>query len=217
VASASIPLPTGWQPGDLCLIPASSRSTGALGTAPAGWTDVVANFNSANSTSSHTAVYGRILQAGDTDPTITLSSGRLAAQAIAVQDHGLVSLTDLVSATDPNGATESTSIVAPGLTPADDRSLLLSIHAATESAAGTTWTVTPPAGGTEILDIVSTSGTLTNASLEVATYDLADASAVGARTATATATVSASGVSIAVLAAAAAEPTLRVVRSNLRM
>ena len=197
--SKVIPLPAGWVVGDLCLIPASVRSsTGTFGSAPVGWVAVLGPLNASSNAASRHVLYGRILQSGDTDPTVTFTSGRIAAQSVSIANHGLNTIGDLVAGS-ASSATTSTSIPQPDITPPTDFSLWVSIVSATHSTNGTTWTVTPDASMTaEVLDIVTNIAAQTNAGIEVATKPIPSAGTHAATTATATQSVEAVGMSIAI-------------------
>jgi PhoD-like phosphatase len=213
VTSILVPLPSdpvAWQPGDLVLIPATSRASGGgLGAAPTGWSAIVANFESGSNASGHMALYGRIMQAGDTAPTITLASGRVAAKSIAVKDHGLANLGEVIPTNDNNGASASANIVAPSVTPPWASSLLLAFFGATHSTNGTTWQVNPPGGMTEVLDIATSVAAATNAGIAVASEVLSGTTASGTRTGTTASgtSVNATGISVTIRPSPTAAPS----------
>jgi hypothetical protein len=181
----------------------SRSSTGGLGAAPTGWTALRASFDASSSASSHMALYGRILQAGDTDPTVTATSGRIACIFAAVMNHGLTAITDLVTATDINGV-QSASITAPSVTPSDATSLLLTGHGwGDPTTANLALTATPPSGMTEVNDVSTSDAAQTDTGVEVASLNLPDGSATGVRTATCSASVNGMGISVAVKSSAA--------------
>ncbi len=205
-----VPLPSqpaAWLPGDLCLIPATSRASGGgFGTTPTGWTPVVATFDALSSASSHMVCYGRILQAGDTDPTLTFTSGRMAAQSVAVRDHGLSGIGDLTGAvvafTTGAGSAQA-GIDAPSVTPPDASSLLLTFHGAGHPTTSAVYWVTAPPGESEVADLCTQVDGSTNSGVEVCSLSLTSAAATGTQTATATASVNGMGVAVAVKSQAA--------------
>ena len=64
VTSGVVPLPTGWQAGDVCYLWAVGRATTGTITGPAGYAVLVASFHASSSTSSQMALYRRVLHAG---------------------------------------------------------------------------------------------------------------------------------------------------------
>ncbi|HEX9547075.1 MAG TPA: metallophosphoesterase, partial [Acidimicrobiales bacterium] len=85
-SSSTVPMPAGWQPGDIVYVGYElTASTGSI-TVPPGWVEAVPHFRSASSTSSLTGVLRRVMQAGDPNSlTVSHSSGRFAAISAAIQ------------------------------------------------------------------------------------------------------------------------------------
>lgn len=144
------------------------------------------------------AVYRRVLQAGDTDPTVTLSSGRLAALSVAVQGADGTTSEDVTPASDVNGA-QSASITAPTLTPSSSETLLLcGFGYGDPTTANVAQTVTPPGGMTEVGDICTAQAGATDSGVEVASLAVTGTSATGTKIATCSASVNGMGASVLV-------------------
>lgn len=187
LTTISVPLPPAWATGNALLVAATSRSTASgFGADPSGWTALVASFDSIAFPGTHMALYGKIAGASESDPTLTFGTGRVAAVSVAVKDHGLAAITDLVRAWD-NTSGASTSIVAPSVTPPDAASLLLCFFGGGDgTTANLTITVAPPGSMTEVADVASTDAGASDTVVEAAYEVLTSAAATGTRTATAT-------------------------------
>lgn len=200
VTSGVVNLPAGLTTGDytflFCTLNASSGSI----TGPAGWSTALASEQSTASTSHVTAIYYRDWQSGDTDPTVTCSSGRLAVLPVQVSGadtsnpiEGTVGSTSQASAT--------TSVDAPSQTSVTSE-LLVTAHAGRSSTNGVFITWTPPSGMTELGEAGGQAAAATNASIEVAFEIITAGATTGARTATASSTATGSrGVSMLMKAA----------------
>lgn len=116
-SSTTVTLPAGLAAGDYTIIFISVNATNANITTPAGWTDILADTNSVNgSTSMAHAIFYRKWVSGDTNPTISHSSGRVAATPVKVTG---ADQTTFVNTTPPvtQAASGATTIVAPTITP----------------------------------------------------------------------------------------------------
>ena len=133
----AVTLPTGWQAGDFCVIGGRVGSSSGAWTDPAGWTVI----NTANYVTGgySFAFYYRILQAGDTNPTLTFgtsstwvwvseavfSSAGLAlsfdAQGAAVAQNGKASSTAQVRSRLLQAPSTEADISALGALPAASR------------------------------------------------------------------------------------------------
>lgn len=198
--SSVVPLPAGWVAGDVHYIFCQlTASTGAI-TTPTGYTAVVPQFDSENSTSAESAVFRKnaALQGGDGSVTITHSSGRFAAASLAVKDVDTSVFEDVAGASDNGPAGTATAIDAPTLTPANANSLLLTGHTGRRATVGEAVTYLPPSGMTEEVDVSSAVAAVSNASVEVASLAVLDTNPTGVKTATADLAVSASGMSVLV-------------------
>lgn len=203
VTSAVVPLPSTWQAGDIVYIGAALRSsTGSFTGITAGWSAVAGPVTSVTDASCHGAVYRRVMQAGDTAPTVTCASGRVAASSIAVVSGNNSTPEDVAVAVDANQA-NGTSIVAPSVTPVNPNSLLLAFNISTSVTSGAIWTVSPAGGMTELADICTQTGTQTNSAVEIADLNLPGTSATGTKTATASATINPIAATIVVRSSAA--------------
>jgi len=197
--TAVAPLPTGWQAGDVCYLFATNRASGGgFTTTPSGWAVLQASFDSANTTSSHMVAYRRVLQGGDTDPTLTGFSGRFAALSVAVQDASTTTPEDTGVANDPGQVGQQAAIVCPSVTPANANSLLL-CGFGSGGPNGTTWTVAEPGGMTEVGDICTAVAAVTETAVQVSSLALATTDPTGTKTATASVSnIAQMGVTVAV-------------------
>ena len=84
-SSSTVPMPAGWQPGDVVYVGYQLTSSPAR-LPSSGWVQAVPQFRSASSTSSLSGVLRRVMQPGDPNSlTISHSSGRFAAIYAAIQ------------------------------------------------------------------------------------------------------------------------------------
>lgn len=186
--SLTIPLPTGWQVGDLCYISWIQLVTGAVLSPPSGWTAVFTNVLANGETRTLHGVWKRVLQAGDVGPTSTgwTVSGKMAAISIAIYDFDPVTNEDVVAVTDPNAGVTAPSVRAPSITPVSLGSLLITSHASRNGTSGVTnMAITPAPGMTEIRDTAAVTSS-TNVVIEVASQQLSSLAATGTKTATVT-------------------------------
>ncbi|MDT0169816.1 metallophosphoesterase [Pseudarthrobacter sp. BRE9] len=180
-------LPAGWQPGDtVFLFSQVTVAASANTTAPAGWTRAVGDFTSAGSTSAHQAVWYRVMQAGDTAPSVSEPASRYAWSTVAVQGANTTTPLDVTPTTDTNSGVAYPDVRAPSITPVTPGSLLLTAHGLRNSTNSATTSFTPPAGTTEVGDVSSNIAAKSNAAIEVNSLALTDTSATGTKTATAT-------------------------------
>lgn len=179
-------LPAGWQPGDTVFLYSQVTVAGSANTtAPAGWTKAVGDFTSAGSTSAHQAVWYRVMQAGDTAPSVAEPASRYAWSTVAVQGANTTTPLDVTPATDTNSGVAYPDVRAPSITPVTPGALLLTAHGLRNSTNSATTQFAPPAGMTEVTDVSSGIASKSNAAIEVNSLALTDTSATGTRTATA--------------------------------
>ena len=186
--SATVPLPPGWQVGDLCYISWSLTATSATLTVPAGWSAVVPAFNGTGSTSALSGVLKRVLQAGDGSVVITHASGRFSAISTAIYDFDPAVPEDVAPVSDDGTGVVSPSVRAPSITPTTNSCMLLTTHAVRNGVSGVITAFTPPSGMTEVREISTTAGGSSNAAVEVSVLQLGAAGATGTKTSTATGT-----------------------------
>lgn len=187
-------LPAGWQPGDTVFLFSQVTVAGAANTtAPAGWTQAIADFTSAGSTSAHQAVWYRVMQSGDTSPSVPEAASRYAWTTVAVQGANATTPLDVTPTTDTNTGVAYPGVRAPSITPVTSGALLLTAHGVRNGTSSATTTFTPPSGTVEVGDVTSSVASKSNAAIEVDFLPLTDTSATGANTATA---ASSSGTSI---------------------
>lgn len=201
-ASSTVPLPTGWQVGDVVYIGWELTASSGTVTTPSGWAAVVAGFRSAGQTNCATGVLRRVMQAGDTAPAIAHTSGRFAAISTAVQNADTTTPEDVTPTTSDNTGITYPSVDAPSITPATAGCLLLTFHAIRNGTNGASASFSPPSGMTEEADISSAVAAVSNAAIELASQALTGTAATGIKTATVTSssgtTVNPMGVAIAV-------------------
>lgn len=179
-------LPAGWQPGDTVFLYSQVTVSGSANTtAPAGWTRAVGDFTSASSASAHQAVWYRVMQAGDTAPSVPEPASRYAWSTVAVQGANTTTPLDVTPTTDTNSGVAYADVRAPSITPATPGSLLLTAHGVRNGTNSATTSFTPPAGTTELGDATSNIAAKSNAAIEVNALPLTDTSATGTKAATA--------------------------------
>ncbi|MEW1812487.1 hypothetical protein AB0284_17490 [Pseudarthrobacter phenanthrenivorans] len=179
-------LPAGWQPGDtVFLFSQITASSSANSTAPTGWTRAVGDFTSASSTSAHQAVWYRVMQAGDTAPSVAEPASRYAWSTVAVQGANTTTPLDVTPATDTNSGVAYPAVRAPSVTPVTAGALLLTAHGVRNGTNSATTSFSPPAGMNELGDTTSNIAAKSNAAIEVDSQLLTDTSATGTKTATA--------------------------------
>lgn len=208
--SAAVPIPSGAVAGDAHYIFCElTASTGAI-TTPSGYTAVVPQFDSENSTSAESACFRKntTLSGGGGTVTISFSSGRFAAASLAVKDIDTSVFEDVAGASDNGPATTTASVDAPTLTPANANSLLLTGHTGRNPTPGEAVTYTAPSGMTEEVDVSTSVAAVSEASVEVCSLAVLDTNPTGTKTATASVVVSASGMSVLVRGALAGGPPL---------
>jgi hypothetical protein len=179
-------LPAGWQPGDTVFLYSQVTVAGSANTtAPAGWTKAVGDFTSAGSTSAHQAVWYRVMQAGDTAPSVAEPASRYAWSTVAVQGANTTTPLDVTPVTDTNSGVAYPDVRAPSITPVTPGALLLTAHGVRNATNSATTLFSPPAGMTELGESTSNIASKSNAALEVDSLALTDTSATGTKTATA--------------------------------
>lgn len=190
VTSGTVPLPTGWQPGDVVLLGCSLVASSGTITGPgAGWSTEVASFHSSASTSASHAVFRRVMQAGDANPAVACSSGRLAVTAVAIQGADSTTPIDVTATFDTNSGVSFPSVRASSITPVTNNCLLITFHAGRNGTNSATTTYAPDASETEVIEADSanvTTANTSNASIEAAQLALGTAGATGTKTATVT-------------------------------
>lgn len=194
VTSGTISLPSGLTNGDYTFLYCTLNATTGVITGPAGWSTALASVQSTASTSHVVAIYYKKWVSGDTDPTVTCTSGRLAVLPVKVSGaDGTNPLEGSVGSTSQGAAT--TSVDAPSQT-ASTATKLVTMHSGRSASANVFITWTGNAGMTEIGEAGGQSTTQTNASLGVYSESIT-AGATGTRTATASTTATGSrGVSM---------------------
>jgi hypothetical protein len=188
-----VPLPSGWQAGDVVYIGWELTASSGTVSDPSGWTNLFTHFRSSGTTNSLHGVYRRVMQGGDGDVTFTTSSGRFAAVSVAVQGADTTTPEDVTPTTDDNASVVYPDVRAPSIDPAAADCLLLTFHALRNGTNGATTTFTAPAGMTECGDATSNVAGISGAAIEGASLALSSGDATGTKTATAS---SSSGTSI---------------------
>ncbi|MBX7443754.1 MULTISPECIES: hypothetical protein [unclassified Arthrobacter] len=179
-------LPAGWQPGDTVFLFSQVTVSGSANvTTPAGWTRAIADFTSASSASAHQAVWYRVMQSGDTAPSVPEPASRYAWATVAVQGANTTTPLDVTPATDTNSGVAYPDVRAPSVTPVTAGALLLTAHGVRNGTNSATTSFTAPAGTSELGDVSSNIAAKSNAAIEVNSLALTDTSATGTKTATA--------------------------------
>ena len=163
--------------GDLLLLFLHKAGSTAVFPAPTGWTQLWNNtFGTAK-----VACFWRVMQPGDTVPSVAGQAGELnLAYVIAVRNGTVVDASSASSATG-----NATTVVTPSVTTTGVNDIVVRqayINGATAAAGGFTW----PAGQSVVISHLSSSGTNR--------YDFAvSVAAAAGATGTVTATATASG------------------------
>jgi mannan endo-1,4-beta-mannosidase len=162
--SVATSLPAGTTAGDLVFIVVNHGNADVVYTAPAGWTLAVqhSNFQWSNINS---AVFYRVIRAGDTAPTVTFQGGVGAADkfswAAAAFRPGAGGTLSVDNGGDPGVFTDQ------GTTKAVDARTAVAVEVASViftgnrniSTGATAVTVTPPANWLEAVDVSTNAGT----------------------------------------------------------
>lgn len=118
VTATTVTLPAGLAAGDYTIIVVSLNAATGVITTPAGWTNILASTASVNgSTSDELAIFYRAWQSGDTNPSVTTTSGRVAATPIKVSGADPTTFVDVVG-TVQQLASGATTLTATSITPA---------------------------------------------------------------------------------------------------
>jgi hypothetical protein len=206
-----VPMPSGWQAGDVVYIGWELTASSGTVSDPSGWSNLFTHFRSSGTTNSLHGVYRRVMQGGDgNDVTFTVSSGRFAAVSVAIQGADTTTPEDVTPTTDDNASVVYPDVRAPSIDPAASDCLLLTFHALRNGTNGATTTFAPPSGMSEQGDATSNVAATSNAAVECASLALSSGDATGTKTATATSssgtTINQMGSAVAVRAAAVGGP-----------
>jgi Calcineurin-like phosphoesterase len=184
-SSSTVPLPSGWQPGNALYVGYELTSSNGSITVPNGWVAVVPPFRSASSTSSLTGVLRRVMQAGDPSSlTIGHTSGRFAAVSVAVQGASTTTPEDVTPTTDNNSGVAFPNVEIPSITPVQQNDLLLDFAAVRNGINGSVATFTPPPGMTDVTQASSAVSGISNAAIDVSELPLSSNLAIGVQDAT---------------------------------
>jgi hypothetical protein len=203
---ATVPLPAGWQAGDLCYIGWILLSSATvLGPVPAGWSEIVTNrFNYQNANTLF-GCFRRVLQAGDSNPAFTFTSGRFAAVSVAITGYNTLVPEDTAATVDVGDIDTFPDIRVPSITSITKNALMIAFAASRNSTGGFPITFTPPSGMTEIAEVSTTVST--TVAIEACRLDLPNPTVTGVKIATPAAGTftgpAPSGISIVVRDAAA--------------
>jgi hypothetical protein len=184
-SSSSVPMPAGWQPGDVVYVGYELTSSTGSVTVPAGWAQAVPQFRSASSTSSLSGVLRRVMQAGDPNSlTISHTSGRFAAVSAAVQGADSTTPEDITPTSDDNTGVAFPNAEIPSITPLQQNALLLTFAAVRNGTNGAVTNFAPPSGMTEVAEVSSAVSGTSNAALEISFRALTSNAATGVQDAT---------------------------------
>jgi len=200
VSSVQITNPTGLAVGDLMLAVLSQNNPGSPVVSTAtGWTSVLTRTYTSGGSTVGTTVYYRFATAADLSNgsfTFSFTSSRRSAGAI-MAFRGVDTVTP-INASGSQGNASATSMTAPGITTADNDTMLVASYSFIQGANS----ATPPAGMTEAYDAATGAGP-NGVTIEGA-YGLQ--AAVGA-TGTEVATAASAAVNIGALVALTPAPT----------
>jgi len=186
--SATVTLPATIQPGDLILEFLQATASSTTQSVPAGW-NAISSLTASNSSSSLRGAR-RIAQAGDAGTVATFTLGATSRWAITVivlydDAGGVARIEQLTQATAGNTVSPST----PPIDPLNANDVLLAVISGTASTAAVQPVYTAGGGTTMRVQAVSTSGTLRNASIGVASLALSNDNPIGALTHTVSQTI----------------------------
>ena len=187
---------SGWAAGDVAIISGTLNSNTDTVNLPSGWTphpDMTAGTGGGNhqptSAITHFCFY-RVLQGGDTAPTLANSGGVAKSWAGGVDIYRSVDQSTPVAGSGRNTVGVLNVIPAPSVTPTVDDCLLVCSWCITSgTTAGTNWT--PPGSMAERFDVESSGTAKRPVSLATEALSGGSGVATGTRSATSTATASA--------------------------
>lgn len=186
-SSSTVPMPAGWQPGDVVYVGYELTSSSGTITVPNGWVQAVPSFRSASSGSSLSGVLRRVMQAGDPGSlTISHTSGRFAAVSAAIQNAYTASPEDVTPTIDNNNGISYPNVEIPSASPVQQDDLLLAFAAVRNGTNGSVTQFTPPAGLADVAQVSSAVGGISNAALELSFLALSSSAATGISDATVT-------------------------------
>lgn len=163
---------------------------------PAGWDPLPGTPTTPTASGGHFRVWTKKLISGDLGAILTFTLTASSRSALACITTTPASLGP--GAFDTNETnTSGTSVVAPVVDPATNQDLLVTIHGVLSNTAGDQPTWTADTATTERVDITSTSATLRNATILIATQSLTLGSPTSAKTATSSLAVQRQGVTLA--------------------
>ena len=184
-SSSTIPMPAGWQPGDVVYAGYELTSSGGSVTVPAGWVQAAPQFRSASSTSSLSGVLRRVMQPGDPNSlTISHTSGRFAAVSAAIQGADNTTPEDVTPTADANSGVAFPNVEIPSITPVQQDALLLDFAAVRDGTNGSVATFTAPSGMTNVTQVSSAVSGISNAAIEMSALALSSNAATGLADAT---------------------------------
>jgi hypothetical protein len=179
-SSSTVPMPTGWQPGDVVYVGYELTSANGSLTVPPGWVQAVPQFRSASSTSSLSGVLRRVMQPGDPNSlTISHSSGRFAAVSAAIQGADNTTPEDVTPTTDANSGVAFPNVEIPSITPVQQDALLLTFAAVRNGTNGSVASFTPPSGMTNVAQVSSAVSGISNAAIEMSALALSSNAPTG--------------------------------------
>jgi hypothetical protein len=181
--SATVPLPSGWQAGDLCYIGWTLLAGTPVVTLPAGWSEFVPAFVSQQNANTIFGVLRRILQAGDTAPVINSTvTGRWAAISVAVTGYHPINVEDTAATWDEGPLANFPDVRIPSITSITNNALMLAFAVSRNSTSGFPITWTPPAGMTEVTEVSATVSSIV--AMELSRLDLPVPTTTGVKIAT---------------------------------
>lgn len=186
-SSSTVPVPAGWQPGDVVYVGYELTSSAGSITVPSGWGTAVPAFRSASSASSLSGVLRRVMQAGDPGSlTISHTSGRFAAVCADIQGASTAAPEDVTPAADNNSGVAFPDVEIPAVSPVQQDDLLLDFAAVRNGINGSITAFTPPPGMTDGAQASSAVSGISNAAIEVSELPLSSSAPIGVQDAVVT-------------------------------
>jgi len=181
-STQSVALPSGWQPGDFCLVGGriGNTSSGTF-TTPSGWNLVTSGFNTLAQSIYGYCFYWRVLQSGDSSPTLTCSaSNTWVTSVIALAPSAGGTLAFDAASTTAAITALGNSFTPPAVTAgfAGDSSLIMVVGTGSSSSLSiTSSTNVPPSGWTNSAGFATSTGNTTNHRVAGTMYQTGIASA----------------------------------------
>jgi hypothetical protein len=181
-SSITVPLPSGWQAGDLCYIGWVLLASAPVVSPPSGWTAIIPQVNSQQNANTIFGILRRVLQAGDSAPVITGASGRWAGISVVITGYKTTPTEDTAATQDDGVIDTFPDVRIPSITSITPNALMLGFAVTRNGTSTQPLRFAAPAGMTEIADVSSTSST--NVAIELVKLELPTPTTTGVKIAT---------------------------------